>query len=88
MPGKRFFLDDEFRAKLFEIAAKIEGGDAPLGKQLGYAINYGYRVRQLKRGEVTLRLDQLEKLSGITGISMNEIMKFAKPKTKIKQSRK
>ena len=85
MPVTRFLLDEEFRIKLFEKAAKIEGGEAALGKRLGYAINYGFRVRQLKRGEVSLRLDQLEKLSKITGINMNEIMKFARPKTKVRR---
>jgi len=80
MPTTRFLLDDEFRIKLFETAAKIEGGDAQLGRRLGYSINYGFRVRQLKRGEVSLHLDQLEKLSRITGIPMNVIMKFARPK--------
>jgi len=84
MTAARFILEKKFRIKLFETAAKIEGGEAPLGKRLGYAINHGYRVRQLKRGEVSLRLDQLEELSEITGISINKIMKFARRKTSVK----
>lgn len=74
----RFSLEEKFRVKLIEKAAEIEGGEAWLGRRLGYSINFGYRVRQLKRGEVSLDVVQLRVLSKITGISMDEIMKYAK----------
>jgi hypothetical protein len=75
--GPRYCLEGGFREKLFKKAIEKEGGETHLGRKLGYAINFGFRARQLRRGEVRLSERQLWTLSSVTGISKDEILKHA-----------
>jgi len=70
----RYRLEPDFREKMFRRAVQEEGSETYVGRLLGYSINYGFRARQLRRGEIALSKEQLMTLSGITGISMEEIL--------------
>lgn len=71
----RYRLESEFRERLFTKAASVEGGETHLGRKLGYSINFGFRVRQLRSGEVSIDERQLRVLSHITRIGWDEIKK-------------
>jgi len=86
-PARRFDLEPRFREELISRASVREGGDSWLGRKLGYSINFGFRVRQLKRGEVRPTYAQLKTLSEITGINLDEILRHTR-KQGLKHERK
>lgn len=73
----RYKIESEFREELFQKAVKMEGGETHLGRKLGYKINFGFRVRQLRRGEVSISERQLKELSSITKIRLQEIQQHS-----------
>jgi hypothetical protein len=71
-------LDSEFREKLFNLALEREGNEASVGRSLGYQVAKGRRFRELRDGITkTISLSQLKKLSEITNIPIDEILKHA-----------
>jgi len=76
----RYRLNPEFRRRIFAIALKREATEAQAGRSLGYQVAKGRRFRELRNGVTkTVALPQLERLSEITGISLDEILKNAEP---------
>jgi len=76
---QRFYLDDEFRKKLFDIVSK-KGSSKELGKKLGYKGKHtARRFRELKNGVIkSVTSHQMETLSEITGIPLETIRNHAK----------
>jgi hypothetical protein len=71
-------LNSEFREKLFHHALEKEGSEASVGRRLGYQVAKGRRFRELRDGITkTMSLHQLKKLSEITDIPIDEILKHA-----------
>jgi len=81
----RFILDTEFRSKLFNLALEREGSEAQVGRRLGYQVAKGRRFRELRDGVIkSMSIHQLERLSKMTGISLEEILKHVIPRTRVK----
>ena len=81
----RYRLEPEFRDILFKKAVQKEGGETHLGRKLGYSINFGFRVRQLRNGEVSIDERQLRVLSSIAQISWDEIQEHVEGKKRSKK---
>lgn len=77
----RFQLDPEFRRTLFNLALERESSQAQVGRRLGYTGKWkGKRFRELRDGIIkTIALHQLKRLSEITGIPLEEILRHATP---------
>ena len=78
--GSRFELETEFRRMLFNLAEK-EGSMAQIGKRLGYTGKHkGKRFTELRNGHTkTMSIHQLKRLSDVTGIPLEEILRHATP---------
>ena len=72
--NRGFALEPKYRAYIFDLASKTVGGDTWLGRALGYSLNYGYRVRRLRSGEVLLSNSKLRTLSRITNVPLSDIL--------------
>jgi len=81
----RYHLEPEFRERIFRKAAEKEGGETHLGRKLGYDINFGFRVRQLRNGKVSIDERQLRVLSSVTQISWYEIQKHIEEQKRAKK---
>lgn len=76
----RLKLDTKFREVLFDTALKIEGNETNVGDKLGYVKVKSRRYRELREGIIkTISIHQLEKLSEITSIELEKILKHAYP---------
>ena len=74
----RFKLNPEFRVKLFNLALEREGRETQVGRRLGYKVAKGRRFRELRDGIThSISYQQLEIVSEITGIPLDEIFRHA-----------
>jgi len=82
--SQKFFVEDEFREKLFEMAYKKEGSLRRLGRKLGYTGSApNYYVNRMWCGKQLISLEQLKILSEITNISLKEILDHTEIKKKL-----